>query len=191
MKHFLLEGTIPLLGVVVVTVIALGIVWSQRQTPGMRRAFVASIVVGLLLLLVNRLVETDREAIERMVRQLAVAVESNDMASVAAHLDDAYAAEGFSKDEIVPLIEITLKRVDVSQARLSRFEFDVNGDQASIEFDAFCRLRSNNFEQPVLSRWALDVARVDDGWRVTAIQPLVFNKQKVDGLSDLLGRGAR
>ena len=191
MIQFLLEDTIPLLIVVVLTVVVLGIVWSQYRTPRMRSVFVVGTVIGVLLLLLNRLVETDREAIELAVRRLGVAVEANDLAAIAAGIDDAYAAEGFDKETLLPLIEISLGRIDVEAARLSKFEIEVAGDQAVVEFQAFCRLRSRGFEQPVLSRWALDMTRSEDGWRTTAIKPLVFNKQKVDGLSDLLGRGPR
>jgi len=180
--RFFLEDTVPLLFVVVLAVVVMGIVWQRLQTPRALRVWIAGSAVGVLLLIVQKLVVTDREAIEQTVRQLAFAVDASGIDGIAPHIDAAYDADTLDKSELMTLIEVTLKRVDVSNARLDQFKIEVAGDTGTASFRAISRLSGRGMEQPVLSFWEIEFARRAEAWRVTTIVPREINKQKVDGL---------
>jgi len=85
----LLENPTPIwaVGAVLATLTAL-IFLARRNLPSLF-ALVGVVVLTLLLVLVERIIVTEREEVEAAVYRLAAAVEANDLPAVLAHLDPA------------------------------------------------------------------------------------------------------
>ena len=190
MKAFFLDDTyaLPLTAGLVVFVLA--IAWHWRRTPRSAVALGVGIAVAVLLLVVQKIVVTDREAIDRTVRRLAVAVETKDFEAVAQLIDDDFGTDGRKKADLIPAIKATLTRFEIEGARLHAMKIDVSEDHATTEFGVLCRLRFNGFDRPSTSRWSLGLVRRDAGWRVREINPLEIDGQKITtGLDEVFRVG--
>ena len=79
MLTWLAENALPIwmLGAIALTMAA--IVYLQTRSRGAFFGVVGVLAVTALLLLVNRLIETPREAVERRLYEIAATVEANDV----------------------------------------------------------------------------------------------------------------
>lgn len=189
MKAFFLDDTyaLPLTSGLVVFVLAMA--WHWRRTPRSAIALGVGIAIAVLLLAVQKIVVTDREAIDRTVRRLAVAVEMKDFETVTQLIDDDFGTGGRQKADLIPAIKATLKRLAIEGARLHAMEIDNSEDHATVEFGVLCRLRFNGLDRPSTSRWSMVLVRRDAGWRVTEIHPLKIDGQKIAGLNEVFRLG--
>ena len=190
MKAFFLDDTyaLPLTAGLVVFVLAMA--WHLRRTPRSAAALGVGIAVAVLLLAVQKIVVTDREAIDRTVRRLAVAVETKDFEAVAQLIDDDFGTDGREQADLIPAIKATLTRFEIEGARLHAMKIDVSEDHATVKFGVLCRLRFNGFDRPSTSRWSLGLVRRDAGWRVREIIPLEIDRQKITtGLDEVFRLG--
>ena len=188
MKAFFLDDTyaLPLTAGLVVFVLAMA--WHLRRTPRSAAALGVGIAVAVLLLAVQKIVVTDREAIDRTVRRLAVAVETKDFEAVAQLIDDDFGTGDRQKADLIPAIKATLTLFEIEGARLHAMEIDISADNATVGFGVLCRLRFNGSGQPSTSRWSLVLVRRDEGWRVQEIHPLDIDGQKFASLDEVYQR---
>ncbi len=166
---------VPLL--VVVQLVLIG-VWSKRRTLLTRRLMLGGLVVFPLLLALQALVATDRERLEARCQAMSRAVQSGDLEALADHVSESFAAEGaregtpIDKAGLIALLQRVLHTYSVEEARLSRFEFQVTGDRATVSFTASCRLITPNEVIPHFpSQWELDFVLSEQQWLATDIRP--------------------
>ena len=188
MTQFLFENSLGLALAVVVVVVVLGSVWHQRGTRAALRNWVIGIVVGVVLLVIQKLVVTDREAVDAVLRELVRAVDERDPAPIVARIDERYLADGLTRAEVVPLIEAMLAGTEVEQPIVRGLEITVAYDTAFVQFSVVCRVRSRGFVQPTRSNWKLDFVRRGEAWKVQAIQPMTINGQDVSSIRELARR---
>lgn len=112
MLTWLAENSLPIwmLGAIALTMAA--IVYFQTRSRGSFLGVMGVIAVTALLLLVNRLIETPREAVERTLYELAATVEANDVAGTLKFLAPSANADLRSDVEtLMPTVRIERARV--------------------------------------------------------------------------------
>jgi hypothetical protein len=187
----LLFESLPLL--LIAEVIALTVVIAvhrRRLTPASRRGVWISLAVCLLLIGIQQIVVTDREALETLVRGLAQAADHGDMAAMDARIDPAFRVGPTDKARMLDIIKQRLQEWQVDEPRINALTVKMQGDEAEVRFRVICDLRSSSQDQAsVPSYWQIRCARSDGEWRMVSIEeaemgPGVFTRQ---GGLDLMG----
>ncbi|UCG17063.1 MAG: hypothetical protein JSV19_03335, partial [Phycisphaerales bacterium] len=136
--------------------------WVQRRTVRSRRAVLIGFVVIPLLLVVQAVVETDRERIISLCRELAIAAEDGDLAAIGAHVADGFQTEGIDRDGFLSLTTRALAAVHPEDARLTGFGVAfTDGRRATVRFRAAVRIyHADVMGSRRLSKWELHFERV-------------------------------
>jgi hypothetical protein len=163
--------SLPLLLVAIAVALAVALaVHRRRFTTGSRRGLLATAGVGVLLIVVQALVVTDREAIQQTLREAASAVQAGDVPALGEQIDEAFSAQGMDKQQLLARSNQMLQRWQVNSARLSGFRIEVDGDEATVSFRVLCDLRSDSWVQDnTLSLWRLRCVRRPEGWKVQRV----------------------
>ncbi len=160
-----LSVLLPVEVVVLATVIA---VYRHMRTPGSRWAVWITLGACVALVALQRLVVTDREAIRAMVERMAEAVEEGDVTALGEHFaDDLVFENDHGKQAVLQRARIVLQQHDINAARVSGFTIEVDGDNATADFQAMADVRSSG--EPsynVPTHWRLQCRRSPLGWLV-------------------------
>ncbi len=130
MLTWLAENSLPIwmLGAIALTMAA--IVYFQTRSRGAFYGVVGAIAATTLLLLVNRLVETPREAVERRLYEIAATVEANDVPGTLRFLAPSVSTEVRSD------VETLMPQVRIERARVigtPQTELNATQDAATIQ----------------------------------------------------------
>lgn len=142
-----------------------------RFTTRTRRAVWITLSVCVLLLVVQKLCVTPREALMDMIRELARAVDAGDIPAIANRLDDTFQDELGGKAEFILWTRMALQHGQVDEAGVSGFEVELlEPGRARAFFWATCDWRSGSQSgQGLRSAWKVECARREDGWKLTRI----------------------
>jgi hypothetical protein len=137
--------------------LALVVFLARRNLPSLV-ALVGAVALTLLGLVIERMVETEREQVERSVREVLAAVEANDLARVFNAIDPAATRVRNDASALMPLIKVEKAR------SLSAVEAIV--ESAANPTTAMSRFRA--FLQGIHTRSGMQVAyfnqQVDIHW---------------------------
>jgi len=130
MLTWLAENSLPIwmLGAIAFTMAV--IVYFQTRSRGAFFGVFGVIAVTALLLLVNRLMETPREAVERSLYELAATVEANDVAGTLKFVAPS-ASAGLRSD-----VETLMPTVRIERARVigtPQIELNETQDKATVQ----------------------------------------------------------
>jgi hypothetical protein len=106
----LLENPLPIIVVGGLVALVAGMVFFSRRSGGSLAALVGTVLATLALLLVERLVATDREQIESAIANLLAAIEANDLKATLAVIDPAAAKVRDHVQTMEPLIKVEKAR---------------------------------------------------------------------------------
>ena len=126
--------------------------------------FLAIAAAGLLAWGVERLIVTDREAIEAAVERGARAVERGDWAAVGDVFDDEAIEGPRSKTEIVRMLRRYWEASGATSLSAEVLDLKVSGDQASTRIRARPGGRGLAYGEGVVS-WV----RRESGWKASGI----------------------
>ena len=176
---FFLESPVAL-GIVCATVCAgLLVSWRRSGSAKGRRAFLVSIGVSLALLILQALVVTDHERAVSLMHDLAEAAERPDLERIGAAIDESYQDGRDNRGALLARIHDRLTRYGVQRASLSAFEFQANGDEATVSFRVVCDIRDgDNVMNYMPSRWEVGLVRRGHEWRVRSIRDLQIGPLK-------------
>ncbi|MBN1490949.1 MAG: nuclear transport factor 2 family protein [Phycisphaerae bacterium] len=187
MKTLLFESPWQLGSLCFVVCAVLLVLWRRTGSAGRRQAFLIALAVSALLLMVQSLVTTDREAIIALLNELADAVAEPDLERIESAIDAEYADGRHDRNSLMARIRAALQRRMVERPSLSGFEVVVNGDAATAEFRASCDVRSgNSLVSRLPSRWRVEFIRRGEDWMVRSIDVLEVGLQNVGGFGQLL-----
>ena len=166
----LLFEDLPLLLLAEVAALAVVLAAHRRwMTARSRRMVWMSLALCGLLIAIQKLVVTDREALRDMVRTMARAVEQGDVAALGERFDDEIIlGSNTGKEAVLQHVHLRLQRYDVNEARVSGFQIEIEGDAATVAFQAVCDLlgvQANPYYS-TLTQWQLRCVRHGDGWKV-------------------------
>ncbi len=185
-QHVLLESRLLLFGAWVAVQFAVMGVWSWRRTQGASRGVWIGLVALPVLLLLSTVVVTQREQITALCRKLTGHVERGETRQIADHLHTQFEAAELDRDAFVERMEPALKRFDIDNLRLSRFDFTFAGDdEATVELSATCNVRTTDaFFDRVPSRWRLMLVHRAGEWYVISIEAIPTPLSPVRNLRD-------
>jgi len=142
----------------------------RRMTRRTRRAVWITLACCASLILLNRLVVTDRERAVNAVTAMARAVDDGDVPAIAEGLDEGFQYSNWDRAEFVAELNQKLQQWRVDRAQLGRFEVQIEGDVAQVSFRASCDWHGSNQSQTgVASSWALELVRRPDGWKLRRV----------------------
>ena len=125
--------------------------------------------VGGLILLADALIETDKEAIERLMEDCRAAVLAGDSGKVVATLDPDATAGGFmGSGPLTPRVRHFLDRVEgrLQGLHLSRDKLEVDGDEARGRWTLKVTFSEKDPVRPVLLSVRVRYRRAPEGWRI-------------------------
>jgi ketosteroid isomerase-like protein len=137
------------------------------RSRGFPALLVLALIIGLIVL-VERLIVTDAEAVEAVVEQAADAVKQGDFAALADLLDMDYKGEGGDKDGAIAYAQRIWGQWRPMGLRAAVGQVEVNGDEAS----APTMVRGQVLGRPFGIRVGFGLKRTDDGWRISSAQYL-------------------
>ena len=133
----LLENPVPIYAVGAVLATLCGLAFLVRRNLPSLLACAGVVAATLLLVLVERLVVTDREQVEAAVVELMKAIEENDLPTVVAAIDPAANEVRSDAETLMPMVKVedtgaTSLRVEVDaaaepQTAVAKFLGKVNG----------------------------------------------------------------
>ena len=131
-----------------------------------RRSIVLAALVGAAVVAwgVERLIVTDREAIETVVERGARAVERGDWDGVASIFDDVEIEGARDKAQVVRMLRGYWETSGATSVSAEILDFQVSGDRASARVRARPGGRGFAYGEGVVS-WV----RRPDGWKATGI----------------------
>lgn len=138
------------------------------------------------MLLTSYLVETDREQIMRICRELAVGFEAKDDLVFRRYLT----AEFLERADLIDALHSSWERMAIHHPRLSQFKIGFRSDHESVvEFKASCRYESRDFNHPrVVTEWRLILRTSGRGWRVQEVEPIPIAPLYLQNLDAVLNR---
>lgn len=127
-----------------------------------------------ILLAISLFVQTPREQIVEMCRDLATSVEKADVAAIEIHFADELEVRGYDRDALVTRLRKRLEEIRVSDVFLGGFDVTTaSRDAAVVTFRATGRVRGPDLlQQWISSRWKLTLRRRGDRWLITGIESL-------------------
>lgn len=163
--------SLPLLAFFCVVAIAVAVaVHRRRLTPGSQRGLWLTLAICAALLVLQWLVQTDREQLDAAVRAMARGVQAGDVGAVAEQVGDSFDWDG-GRQGFIDSMNRTLQTYDINEARIFGVKAQVEGDAATVTFGAMCDVQSpSRSEYNLLSRWKLRFTRQDGRWRLQRIE---------------------
>jgi hypothetical protein len=133
--------------------------------PRPRIVFLGVVVLGLLAWGVERLVVTDREAIEHLLERTAAAAGRGDWDGVAGALADAFRSQQTRQDKgpFLSWLRSAWESFGRPAPRVAVRETAVEGDTAA------SRVRVTVAGFPVAIDARIELVRTDDGWRIARL----------------------
>ncbi len=191
----LLLESLWLLAVVLVAVqFALIVVWSWLRSRAAARAVWIGFAAIPALLILSTVVETPRERIIQVCRELADAVETvtqrpaGDIGVIGQHLAGSFEANGLDRTEVLDRAKAVFERYTIHDPRLRNFEVTLpQQDMGTATFNASCRVESQEGYYGYLpTRWRLRFRLLGDTWKVTRAEPIPIPPLNLRGLDEVL-----
>lgn len=137
----------------------------RRMTARTRRGLLVTGLVCVLLLIMQRLVVTDRERLEQAVEAMAKAVDQGDVGGIGEYVADNMQWRSGGRQQFIEDVTNRLISTNIDAARISQFEAKVEGDSATVTFMAVCDIRDPQATQAnVPSHWKLHFVRSAGRW---------------------------
>jgi hypothetical protein len=172
----LLFESLPMLLVAELIAIGLAVaVHRRRLTRGSRRGIWIMLAVCAFLAILQRVVVTDQEAIELMVRAMAKTVKEGDATTFGTHVDEGFRAGTADKQSLMAVFNQRLTEWRIDAARVTILSVEVQGDSAVVRFRVFCDLRSERqSEDNVMTYWKIRCVRDAGEWKMQGVESAEF-----------------
>lgn len=163
-----------LLGLFCLVLLAIAVgVDRSRRTPRSRRLLYGALAAIAVLFVIQALVVTDREALEKLVHTLVHRVDEGDVGGIGALVDPGGVTLGqvaITRDEFIQMSNVGLQRYTIDEAGARSITVQITGDNATVSFQASCDIRGNGTpQQRMPSAWTIGARRTPGGWKLNAI----------------------
>jgi len=187
MKSLLLEQFWWLLAVCVVLWVFFAVVFFQRRTVPWRRAMQLAPIVFVVLLAINRLVVTDREAIRGTLYHLVDACVAGDTGALGRWMHDEFSAAGLSKSQLLGQAQQVFQRIRIDSVTLTQLIIEPPGLKAA----SFAHIlgQSGTDYQYVKSDWELKFKKTPQGWMLISVKPISIQNQPVSQITEVINLG--
>lgn len=158
-----------------------------RHTIHYKRAMVFSLPVFIVLLTLNVVIVTDREAIRTTLDELITACRSGDAAALEHLIADEFSADGLDKHELLNAADSVFDHIRIDAVRLTQVLVDPPALQGA-SISHILSQAGTDFGW-VQSDWQLEFTKTADRWLLTSIRPLSIQLQNVNGIREVLQLG--
>ncbi|MDQ7780622.1 MAG: hypothetical protein RDV41_13090 [Planctomycetota bacterium] len=131
-------------------------------------ALCLAVIIGLILLL-DYLIVTDREAIEQLIRTGIDRVNAGDVDGVMALVSPTYQHEGRDFEGLRQTLINAMQQVRQYTHSLLKYSIEVPGEHGSATIDVLSRPGPKAMTPPMMTSWQLGLREMEDGWFVTEI----------------------
>ena len=123
------------------------------------------LLAALLAWGVARLIVTDREAIDGVIEDAAVAAARDDWDAVAAAIDETVTAGARDKPALLAWLRTAARSERVTHLSASVVDAKISGDRAT----ARVRAGGGSAEGPWRATASVDLVRRENGWRICGV----------------------
>jgi hypothetical protein len=173
LKSVLFENPLAIYVVLALAEVVLAWMWYTRRDRRLVRWLLVVPAAGLVVALTAWLVVTDREKIERNLKDMAAAVVAGDFDKLGSHLDaSCYAPVGASsigQQELLDRGREVVRLHHVRQITLESIDTAIAGPNASTLLNTRIYL-SNFITDSIAITWKMQWGKRDGQWRLTAVQ---------------------
>lgn len=160
----LLVGTVLLLAV-------LGSCWFFRPGKVTSWLVVGAMLLGSVLLIVQHIVVTDRERIGRIIDELALAVDCEDVQVITDAMADDCRVDRMDKDELTDRLRTFFERAEIDDVKIIGTEIETDGDTASAFVKGHCRVTGTEYPyEHHPSSWSIEFERRGGTWLIHRIR---------------------
>jgi hypothetical protein len=175
---WVLFESLPALGAMLFTAnFVLLVYWRRRERV---RPLLIGLAVAVVLLGVQALVETRREAAMRILAGIEQDVRAAQTESLAAALSPSFDADGLSKAEFLIGVQVALDHVRIHALHRGEVRVrEASPDQFVVSAVYLGDVEVDAFRGPVRTRWDITFVRGEPDWQISAIRP-----RAIEGLQD-------
>ncbi len=163
-------------------------VFARRRMSGSASRLVLPVVLLCIVTMftVQGFVETEQEAIYRVLDSFVRAVAEEDRSGIAKTIGRSYESEGLDHDDIVQFISSSLESIDIYDTRLRRRDVTIRGGRADMVLGAIATVcfRGSPGEYHT-GRWRVGWARESGDWRIVSLRPEMIDTMELDSLGRL------
>jgi hypothetical protein len=174
---WLFEGWPAIYALLIIVVIALGYIYWQTRHRGWLYGMLGVFVLIGVYALLDRLVETDRELLERKIKTMAADLQGHNLNAFFDNLDDNFHSFGKDKDGLRAFANG--KIIEVSDVRVRNFDFQTRPERGK-EFTGLRFMFKINGvgvdERPFDCEPVFEFDR-DKGWRVMRFDIFPFGSK--------------
>jgi hypothetical protein len=179
--NWLAENALPIWACGAIALTMAFIVFVQTRSNGALLSIAVVIVIAAGLLLVERLLETPREAVERTLYELADTVESNDVAGALQFI--APGASRIRKDveEVMPLV--TIDKANVLGSPQIEVDQTAQPPTATVHCRGFFHgtMKRNGMKGGDATEMTIEFVQENDRWLVSDYKPNKDWRREVRG----------
>lgn len=168
MKELFCENPVGVYVVLGVAGVVLAGLWiKSRQSKYLKLLLIPAVLAGGTVLL-DALVETDREALQRAAREIAADFQAGNIDVAVGYVAESYTGFGDNRDALIARARSELKRLDIRTVNLTNFQVHIEGMNAEMAVTSTIHLQGGQ-EGTYAFRWKLQWARLPEGWRIVHV----------------------
>lgn len=177
MIWFFFESALALAAVLGVALFVLLVYWRRG---GSARPLLVGLAVAIALLVMQRLVVTQREQAGRILKSIEMDITASRTAALAAALAPDFDADGLDRDEFLALVHRQLEHVKVRW--VDRWRLEVRESEAErfvVEAVYMADITAEIYSGAASGSWSVTFVRTPTGWKIACVQPL-----RIEGMSN-------
>lgn len=171
---FLFENTILVVTLGTVAVLVLLVRRMLTGDPALGRSLGIATIAMSGLVAINWLVETPRERIATLCKELGRIVDNGNVMQIGDRLSSDFRAFELDKSEFLDRLTAVLTNARLDHVRIRDIEVvSESGDLAIAAFSAYSNIRTTEgFAAALPTRWRLRFTRRGDNWLVNGIESI-------------------
>lgn len=167
LEFVLLESPAYLLGGLMLLLAALGSCWFFRPGRVTGWLVVGGLLLGTVLLIVQHIVVTDRERIDQLLEELALAVDCEDLDKLADALTDDARIDQMDKQQLLVRLEDFFDKAEIDDVKILDRDIQTEDNTASVVLQAHCRVRGTDWPyEHHASAWEVKFVRRSGRWLI-------------------------
>jgi len=152
----------------------------QWRRGGRARPLLIGLGASAVLLLVQALIITQREAADRTMTRIERAVLAGQVGPIADALAFDFRADAFDRDGFIELARTFLRETRVRTLLRQQLEIvESHADRFLVQVSYVAVVSGREYEGAVTSIWRIEFGRDRGAWRIRGVDPLRLNRSDV------------
>ncbi len=152
---------------------------SKRLRSILLSGLIAMPFLGGMVVVLDVLIESDREQIVRISREIAEDVETGDLQAILPHLDSDFQArwrgKPLSRDEVTEAIQAERESNSISGIKIGDVKLDISGQRAKMFVTTTMQVKAEmTINVPLTLTWDMQWVKRPDGWKIRTVRETRF-----------------